>query len=127
MDNQRVLFFDGVCALCDGFVDFLLRHDRTRNLKFAPLQGEVAQRMGLKLEENSLVYWRGGVRYERSTAAILCVSDLGRMWRLILILFVVPKFIRDFFYRWIASNRYRLFGRREVCRVPDAEERSRFL
>ena len=131
-DPKRVLFFDGYCNLCNHFVDFMVRRQGSNKIYVASLQGETAPKLlvnpGFDLHApESLVYWREGRVYPRSSGALNAMSDLGGVWPLMKIFLIVPSFIRDSVYRWIANNRYVWFGKRDTCRLPTPEERELFL
>lgn len=129
--HDRVVLFDGECNLCDATVDRLLRLDRRRRLRFGALQSErgreLLERHGGSADMESIVYLRDGELLERSSAALHIARDLGGIPTLAFALVVVPPFIRDRVYDWVARNRYRWFGRRDTCRVPTPGERARFL
>ena len=129
--EHPVIFFDGVCSLCNGFVDFLIRHDKKEIYYFAPLQGEfAAEIVALTPYRNamsSVVLWQEGRVYSESTAALKILIGLGGPWRAMKVFFLVPGFIRDAVYRFISRHRYRFFGKRETCRLPTPEEKARFL
>lgn len=127
---SSIVFFDGVCNLCNGFVDFLVRHDHKHVLRFASLQGKIALELlgpgaGEKLA--SVVFYKNGSTSTESSAVIQILSQLGGPWRALLILSVIPSFLRDPIYRFVARNRYRWFGKRETCRLPSPEESALFL
>lgn len=129
---DRLLFFDGVCNLCNSLVRFIIRHDRRKRFRFSPLRSEMGQHFlqehGLATQHfDSLVYWRKGNVLTRSTAALNVARDLGGAWPLAYGFIIVPRFIRDVMYDLIASKRYRWFGKRETCMVPTPELRERFL
>lgn len=128
--GKQVIFFDGVCNLCNGFVDFLVRRDRERLFLYAPLQGETA-RAALGAEKaaalSSVVLWNQGELRERSDAALAVIQQLGFPWNLFSVFWIVPRPLRDLVYGFVAANRYGLFGKRESCRLPSAEERALFL
>ena len=130
MSGERIVFFDGVCGLCNRFVDHLLLVDRKWSLFFAPLQGITSQQRlphGMADAVESVVYLRDGAVLQRSDAALRILIDLGG-WRVLHRgWFILPRAIRDAVYNWIAHNRYRWFGRRDSCRLPTLEERARFL
>lgn len=128
--TERIVFFDGVCGLCNRFVDRLLHVDRRGLLRFAPLQGGTAQERlpaGMADAMESVVYLRDGAVIQRSDAALWILIDLGGWRALYRALFIVPRFVRDGVYAWIARNRYRWFRKRDTCRLPTPEERLRFL
>lgn len=127
---KRIIFFDGVCSLCNGFVDFVLRHNSRQSFLFCSLQSEAAkkelpeQHLGL----DTIVLKDQGQVYTRSTAVLRIVFAFGGWWSLFAIVAsILPVFIRDFIYQIIATNRYRLFGKKETCRIPTATEKSFFL
>lgn len=131
--HQKIVFFDGVCNLCNSTVDFLIRRDKKHILKFASLQSGLAQSIlpedaAFKADDlNTIIYYRQGKVYFRSSAVIKIVSDLGGIYTLTGIFFIIPSFIRNNVYNWIAQNRYRWFGKKDRCRLPEPEERSQFL
>lgn len=130
MNAPPVIYFDGYCGLCNGFVDFVLARDRRRRFRFAPLQGTTATaRFGAPgdVDPTTILLEDSGTVYERSTAALRIITDLGGVWRLAGILRLVPRFIRDAIYDWIARHRYGWFGKRDACRLPSPEERAVFL
>jgi predicted DCC family thiol-disulfide oxidoreductase YuxK len=128
---RPVVFFDGVCGLCDRFVDFVLRRDPRGYFRFAPLQGQTAaQRLGAAdiADLKTVVVVEGSLGYRKSAAVIHVLHGLGGFWAVIAgILWIVPRPIRDLGYSCVANNRYALFGKKETCRLPTAQERSRFL
>ncbi len=126
------MLFDGVCHLCDRTVLFVLKRDRGGLFHFAPLQSEFAR--GLlhrhdlpqdSLESVVLVEVDGSVS-THSTAILRVFAKLPLPWKLLAAFRVVPVFVRDAVYRWIARNRYRWFGRRETCHIPRPEWVDRF-
>lgn len=123
-----IVCFDGVCGLCNGFVDFLVQHDRARVLRYAPLQGATAARVeGLPRDLDSVVVVDGGRVLVKSDAALTALSRLGGVWRLSAVARVIPRALRDRVYDLIARNRYRWFGKHEACRRPTADEAAWFL
>jgi len=131
-DASTIVFFDGVCNLCNRFVDFLIRHDSHHRLYFASLQSPRGQAARTRVGDSgadpeSIVLRHHGNTYVRSGAAIRTIALLGGGWRLYRVLLVIPSPIRDVVYRLVARYRYPWFGRRDTCRVPSPAERSRFL
>jgi predicted DCC family thiol-disulfide oxidoreductase YuxK len=124
-----VVYFDGVCGLCNGFVDFVLQRDRGRRLRVATLQGATAAgRFGPAAgDPASIVYEEDGVILERSAAVLRILGRLGGPWSLFAFFGLVPRPLRDWVYDWVARHRYGWFGRRDTCRLPTAEERAFFL
>jgi predicted DCC family thiol-disulfide oxidoreductase YuxK len=130
-DGKLVVYFDGVCGLCNGFVDFLLRNDPRGRLLFAPLQGETAAR-NLSPNEtqclDSVIVSEAGRTYRESAAIVKIVNRLGPGWRMLGgMLWLIPRPLRDSGYRLLARHRYRFFGKHDTCRLPSPEERQRFL
>ncbi len=129
--GETVVFFDGVCGLCNRSVDFILSEDAAERLRFAPLQGEAAAReLGPQPDgaPRSIILREGGVTYTRSEAVLRIAGALGGAWRLLALLCrVVPRLVRDAAYDFIAAHRYQWFGKREACRLPTPAERRRFL
>lgn len=129
--QHPILFFDGVCGLCNRVVDRLLRADRRGVLRFAPLQGKTARRL-LPDPPADPAGWSVVLRdadgvHQQSAAALRVCRHVGGWYRLLLPLRLIPRALRDPVYRWIARNRYRWFGRRDACRLPSPAERERFL
>ena len=129
---KPVIVFDGICHLCTGFAKFVIRHDRDGRFLFLAAQsprGEVLyRRLGLKTgdwESNLLILDRQV--YTELDSFIEVTRRFGGPWRLMPILYALPRPIRDWLYNRIARNRYAWFGRRDVCFVPTPELQSRFL
>lgn len=129
--RQTVVYFDGVCGMCNRFVDFLLRHDRKNRFCFAPLQGETArQNLPNELIENlkTVAFVEKDQTWTHSAAIIRILWRLAPFWRILgCLLWLIPSPLRDAGYRVIAARRYRFFGRRETCRMPTEAERDRLL
>lgn len=126
--TERIVFFDGVCNVCNRFVDTLLRLDKKQVLKFASLQGQAAKSRLTKIDMNTVIYLRNGKQFEESSAVLMILKDLGGFWSALGRLgFWLPAILRNYLYRAFAGNRYFLFGQREQCRLPTKEERARFL
>ena len=131
-DDRPLFVFDGVCALCSGFVQFLLRHDHARRFRFATAQSALGAALyrhyGLATAPyatNLLIL--DGAAYLKSDAFIACMIGLGGPWTAFALLRLCPRVVRDAVYTPIARNRYRLFGRHGSCYVPDAGDAGRFL
>ena len=124
-----ILFFDGVCNLCNGIVRFILKHDRKKRIKLAPLQSELTEKLlaGRKIEAESVVYYRTGKIHQQSAGILYVLKDLGFPWSLFFVFIIIPPFIRNFIYRLVANNRYKIFGRRNECVIPDEQNANRLL
>lgn len=133
MSPDRIVFFDGVCGLCNATVDFLLARDSGHRLLFAPLQGETARkRLPASIAPDSaelktILFLDEGTLRRRSTAVLRAVAALGGIWNAALLLLLIPRPLRDFVYDVIAHNRYAWFGKRDTCRLPGPGERGRIL
>ena len=128
--QKHIIFFDGVCNLCNGFVNLLIRYDKKNILYYAPLQGSTFRTLDVKPDTGDLstiIYKREDRIYFRSAAALRILNDLGGVWKIAMLFIIVPPFLRDAVYKFIANNRYRFFGKKETCRLPTPEERARFL
>ncbi len=130
---EYILLFDGVCNLCNGAVQFIIRRDPAMKFRFASLQSEagleLAQERGIDLEttDSMILIEPGTAYYTRSDAALKIGKSFGGAWKLLGIFEGVPRPIRDGIYNWVARNRYKWFGKREACMIPTPELRSRFL
>jgi predicted DCC family thiol-disulfide oxidoreductase YuxK len=127
---MKIIFFDGYCGLCNGFVDFILKFDKNAVFKFSPLQSEFAK---TKLNQSdvedlkSVVVIINDKTYRKAEAALKALAELGWPWKILLIFSLLPDKVLNLFYDLIAANRYRIFGKRETCRLPTPEERQRFI
>ncbi|HJW17836.1 MAG TPA: thiol-disulfide oxidoreductase DCC family protein [Flavisolibacter sp.] len=131
MDNP-VILFDGVCNLCNGAIKFVLRHDKKGIFRFASLQSEAGKRLlathDLDAREmNSFFLIERGKVYKKSAAALKVVNYFAWYWKELQILRIVPYFLRDAIYDFIAANRYKWFGKRDQCMVPTPDLQKRFL
>jgi predicted DCC family thiol-disulfide oxidoreductase YuxK len=130
--DKPLIVFDGICHLCTGFVRFVIRWDRAALFQFLPAQsprGEALYaRLGLKSVDwdSNLLVLEGRV-YTELDAFIEIARRFGGLWRLMPVLYAIPRPIRDWLYNRLARNRYRWFGKRDVCYLPTPELASRFL
>lgn len=133
MNTQHpVVFFDGVCNLCNSSVQFIIKRDKKKQFYFASLQGEAGQALLKKFNLstshfNSFILVQDEQVYTKSTAVLKLLKLLGGWWKLLYAFIIIPPFIRDGVYSFIAVNRYRWFGKRESCMLPTTELKSRFL
>jgi predicted DCC family thiol-disulfide oxidoreductase YuxK len=128
---KPIIFYDDVCVMCNGFVNFMLRIDRRQQFLFAPLGGETSRKILPPLPENpsewSMLYVDEAGIHDQSDASLEVYRRLGGIWWLLSLGQLFPRWIRNPVYRLLARNRYRWFGKRDTCRLPTAEERARFL
>ena len=134
MDNSTspIILFDGVCNLCNASVQFVIEHDPKAVFRFAALQSDFGQAIVAKNTLNTeggdtVILVENGSIYDRSTAALRIAKRLSGGIKLLSVFLIVPKPIRDFFYKIIARNRYRWFGKQETCWLPTKELKARFL
>ena len=132
MTNKPVILFDGVCNLCNRSVQFVIKHDPEGKFMFTSLQSESGQKLLKEYqlpanEFNSFILLENGRAYTRSTGALKVTRRLKSGWKLLYGFIIVPHFIRDPVYNWIARNRYRWFGKTETCMIPSPELTNRFL
>jgi predicted DCC family thiol-disulfide oxidoreductase YuxK len=125
--EKSIVLFDGFCNLCSAAVQFIIKHDKKKKFQFASLQSEFG--INILLEHalpttnfNTLVLVQNGKVSTQSTGALKIARSLSGLWPICYIAIILPKFIRDAFYNWIAKNRYKWFGRKEVCTILTAEE-----
>ena len=136
---KAIVVFDGVCNLCNGAVRFILKRDKKEIFNFSWLQSETGRRLYAEYkldpeEENSLAVRQAGIVllhgekvFTRSAAVLQIAKMLGGGWVLFYPFILIPKFIRDGLYNFVARNRYRWFGKKNDCVLPDPKYRSRFL
>ena len=129
---KQIVLFDGVCNFCNFWVNFLLDRDKKDRFRFTPLQSETGEKLLKKFnlstnDFDTFVVIDGDKFYVRSTAALMVAKNLSGLWKIFYAFILIPKPIRDFLYNLIAKNRYKLFGKREACRIPTPEERSKFI
>ena len=132
METRAIILFDGVCNLCNGAVNFVIKRDKRSVFKFATLQSERAKNLMSEGEFQNedlrtFILLLNDRFYTRSTAALKVCRYLSGLWPLMYGFMIVPKFIRDFIYNIISKNRYKWFGKRESCMVPTTELKSKFL
>ena len=130
--DKIVVLFDGVCNLCNGSVQSIIKRDPSSKFLFASLQSEYGQSQLIKFgldpaQLHSIIVIQNGKFYERSDAALIIASNLTRPWPLLRIFRIFPRFIRDWAYDVIAKNRYKMFGKRESCMIPSPEMKARFV
>jgi predicted DCC family thiol-disulfide oxidoreductase YuxK len=132
MKEHPLILFDGICNFCNSAVNFVIKKDKEAFIHFAPLQSPKG-RLYLKQYNypvnnlNSFVFIEDNKVYTKSTAALKVCRHLKGGWPLCYGFIIVPKFIRDGIYSWVAKNRYKWFGVRQECMMPTPEVRSRFV
>jgi predicted DCC family thiol-disulfide oxidoreductase YuxK len=130
--HNKIILFDGVCNLCNWFVQFVIRKDVYDQFRFSSLHSVWAEQQLASLhyfrgKRDTILLIDGDRIYEESTAALRVMKDLGWPTKSLYLCIVVPKFLRNGFYRIVASQRYTLFGKKDRCMVPSKELSEKFL
>jgi predicted DCC family thiol-disulfide oxidoreductase YuxK len=125
--EKSIVLFDGFCNLCSGAVQFIIKRDKKKEFQFASLQSEFGKNILIEhslptTDFNSLVLLQNGKLYTQSTGALKIARSLSGLWPICYMAIILPKFIRDAVYNWIAKNRYKWFGKKEVCTILPAGE-----
>ncbi len=133
-DNQKpVVLFDGVCNLCNGAVQFIIKNEKQPSFLFASLQSEFGQKFlkANQLDEKKFrtlfVLKPDGSHLSRSTAALWIAAKLRLPWKMLSVCWIVPRFLRDWVYDLVARYRYRIFGKKDACLIPSPDLKKRFL
>jgi predicted DCC family thiol-disulfide oxidoreductase YuxK len=131
-EGKSIIFFDGVCNLCNSSVNFIIKHDKKKQFLFASLQSDAAKEILLqynskKINLDSIVLLDNGKLFEKSTAALRISKHLNYGLFLLYIFIIIPTFIRDYLYDYIAKNRYKWYGKKDSCMIPTKDLKSRFL
>jgi len=128
---QRIIFFDGVCNLCNWSVQTVIRNDKKNKFQFASLQSTFTanffKQHNFHNTSDSIIYFNGDSFYEKSNAALRISKHLRFPYPVLIAFWIFPAFIRNAFYNWVARNRYKWFGKRESCMIPTSDLKSRFL
>ena len=132
--DKKLILFDGVCNLCNSSVLFIIKRDKTNRFLFAPLQSKLGKDIIYEFNINpektdSILLYnpeKNSIAY-KSTAALRIAKDLGFPIHTMIIFFIVPTFIRNWVYDFIAANRYKWFGKKEACMIPTPELQSKFI
>lgn len=132
-ENNKIILFDGVCNLCNSSVQYVIKRDKSHTYRFAALQSEIGKKLvderGIDTSQiDSIILIEPGVAYyTKSTAALKIAQSFGGVWQLTSVFEWIPEKIRDWVYDYIAKNRYKWYGKKEVCMVPSPENNERFL
>lgn len=131
--DKKLILFDGICNLCNSSINYVIKHDKDDVFMFAPLQSKVGKKIindhnidASKTDSIILYEHSKGVSF-KSTAALKIASRLGFPRNLMAIFYVIPAFIRNWVYDYIAKNRYNWFGKQDACMIPTPELRKKFI
>jgi predicted DCC family thiol-disulfide oxidoreductase YuxK len=133
LKNKKIILFDGICNLCNDSVLKVIKYDKKDHFVFAALQSKSGQDIinYLKIDvskTDSIILYEPDVAYDiKSTAALKIMKDFGGFWVLTQVFEILPTPIRDYFYDYIAKNRYKWFGKKESCMIPTPELKAKFL
>ncbi|OHD72390.1 MAG: thiol-disulfide oxidoreductase [Spirochaetes bacterium RBG_16_49_21] len=132
MDLEMIILFDGVCNLCEASVNFIIKRDKKKKFRFVPLQSDAGAKLledaGIRTDRlDTLILLKHGIPYTKSRGALEITRELDGLWRLLYAFIIVPRPIRDAAYSLIAKNRYKWFGKKDACMVPDDTVRNRFI
>ncbi|MFL0804273.1 MAG: thiol-disulfide oxidoreductase DCC family protein [Agarilytica sp.] len=132
LPNHSIIIFDGICNFCNSSVNFIISRDYKDTFKFAPMQSPTGQQMLATHNISSdnidtFLLVKNGKAFIKSDAALAIAQELRRPWNYLVILKLIPRPIRDYFYSLIARNRYKWFGKREHCMMPTPELKNKFL
>jgi len=130
--DKPIIFFDGVCNLCNSSVQFILKRDKNELFLFSSLQSDASKEILLqyKLENlalNTIILLEDGIIHQKSTAILRIARRLSGIYKYTYLFIIIPKFIRDGIYSFISKRRYRWFGKQDSCMLPDAAVKLRFL
>ena len=130
--THSIILFDGVCNLCNGAVNFVIKRDPGNVFKFTPLQEKqgvlLLKKLAIDAQElDSIVLVENKKVYTKSSAALRIARKMSNLWPLFFVLLIIPSFIRDGVYDFIAKNRYKWFGKKEQCIIPTPGLREKFL
>lgn len=130
--HKKLILFDGVCNLCNNSVQYVIKRDQKNTYLFAPLQSKVGQQIIEQFQidtvkTDSILLYTNGKLYSKSTAALKVAATLGFPTNILSIFIVIPAFIRNWVYDFIAKNRYKWYGKKEACMIPTPELKSKFI
>lgn len=131
--NKKIILFDGVCNLCDSSIQFIIKHDKNDAFRFVALQSELGQEIieyiGIDTAKTDsiILYEPGNAYYYKSEAALKIAKELGGIYRAISWFSILPRFLTDSVYDYIAKNRYKWYGKKDACLIPTPELKAKFL
>ena len=131
-ESENIVFYDGVCSFCNGLVVFLLKYERNNNMSYCSLQSEFAKSFlkdfNVPMNTDTIYYFSEGELHKRSEAVKKITRNLKSPFLIIsYLLAITPKFLREYFYKVFAKNRYKWFGKKDDCKIPSPKNKERFL
>ncbi len=132
-EGKKIILFDGICNLCNGAINFVIKRDKKDVFRYAPLQSKIGQKLieerniDLSKIDSILLIDPKVAYYHKSTAALHIAKQLSGMYPLLSVCLILPKFLRDWIYDIIAKNRYKWFGKKESCMIPTPEFKALFI
>ncbi|HET53826.1 MAG TPA: DUF393 domain-containing protein [Ignavibacteria bacterium] len=131
LENKKIILFDGVCNLCNGSVNFLIKRDFKKVFNFSPLQSDygklITEKLNIPKQIDSIILVINDEYYLKSNAVIEIIKELKWYWRIFIVAKIFPQKTRDAIYDFIANNRYKWFGIRKECMIPTEDIKSRFI
>lgn len=135
LKDKKIIFFDGVCNLCNNFIDQIIKKDKKKIIYYSSLQADVTKDLlkpfNVEVTDktmSTIFFYENGKLFKQSTAVLKVYTNLGSGYKIAAkLLLVIPSFIRNLVYNFIAKNRYRFFGKKETCRLPTKEEKNQFI
>ena len=129
--GKKIILFDGVCNLCNSSVQFIIKHDKKDVFRFVPLQSDLGQKISIHIETStidSIILYETEKRYYyKAEAAFKILKEMNGVYRCLLLFSILPKSVLNTIYDYIAKNRYKWFGKEEICMIPTPELLSKFL
>lgn len=130
--NKHIILFDGVCNLCNSAINFVIKRDPNNRFVFAPLQSKAGDLLTKQYDidttqVDSIILIKNNKAYTKSTAALRIGQQLTGLYPLLSIFLILPSFLRNWVYDYVARNRYKWFGKKDACMIPTPELRSKFL
>ncbi len=132
-ENKKIILFDGICNLCNAWIRFLIKHDTNDVFRYVSIQSNLGQQIIEMLEidvsktDSIILYEKEKNYYIKSKAIFKITKTLGRFFLILNLFSIIPKFITDYIYELIAKNRYKWFGKKDFCSIPNKENLSKFL
>lgn len=135
LKDKKIIFFDGVCNLCNNFIDQIIQKDKKKIIYYSSLQADITKELlkpfNIEVTDktmSTIFFYENGKLYKQSTAVLKVYTNLSTGYSVLAkTLLVIPSFIRNLVYNFIAKNRYRFFGKKETCRLPTQEEKDQFI